>query len=501
MAEATGALYHEKQQYLLILDGAVLLTLSALVLYTISKHEPWADEAQAWLIARDFSWWHLVLHELRYEGHPVLWFAILSVAIHLFHMPYAYLGYLGSAFAIAGLVVLIFLAPFPRFLRYVVGFSFFFVYQYAVIARPYVLIPLLAFLAANCYRKGLSRITSFAIFISLLIQVSSYAAIIAFSLVAALSVQLVPRWRGISRQDRKRVFVAFALVACSAILFVAVLLPPSDSFLVAQENAKTLHQHVQLVIEGLVGALSDFTLVAVSLLVLVGVWAYQRAALLLFGLSVGATALEYGFVRGYTQHQGLITIAFVVFLWAVWPSIRQIESLPGRQKLLHQVVVGALVLTFAWQCTWSFSSIRNDWAGPYTGARDAAQFLQSVHADQLGCIGFGFWAVGVQPYFDHNIFLNYGAPESPASQHWSNDFYNRANVISQKAIQDRPAFILVADEESFQQVTPMIEGFKTWNYRLVHYSEGNRFFKNTKGIPSLYLIFQREDPAQPTQMP
>lgn len=36
-------------------------------------HEPWFDEAQAWLIARDCSWREMILERPHYEGHPPLW--------------------------------------------------------------------------------------------------------------------------------------------------------------------------------------------------------------------------------------------------------------------------------------------------------------------------------------------------------------------------------------------------------------------------------------------
>ena len=62
----------------------------------------------------------------------------------VFHAPYDAIGYIGVAFAIAGVAVLIFKAPFPWFIRWPLAFTYFLVYQYAVIARPYTLLPLYA---------------------------------------------------------------------------------------------------------------------------------------------------------------------------------------------------------------------------------------------------------------------------------------------------------------------------------------------------------------------
>ena len=52
----------------------VLPLYAILLAVVLWKHEPWADEAQAWLIARDCSGVELLFQRLRYEGHPGLWY-------------------------------------------------------------------------------------------------------------------------------------------------------------------------------------------------------------------------------------------------------------------------------------------------------------------------------------------------------------------------------------------------------------------------------------------
>ena len=95
-------------------DFSVLGLWIAVTTFTLNYHEKWADEAQAWLIARDLSLPRIFFYELRYEGSPGLWHLILWIAQHVFHAPYAALGPLGLVFATAGVAFLIFFAPFPR---------------------------------------------------------------------------------------------------------------------------------------------------------------------------------------------------------------------------------------------------------------------------------------------------------------------------------------------------------------------------------------------------
>ncbi len=483
-----------KSRYALLSDATVFVALAAIVMYTVSKHEPWADEAETWVEVRDVPWLRLVFSQLRYDGHLPLWHALVWAPIHLFHMPYDYFVYIGGVCAVGGLAVLVFLAPFPRPLRYVIAASFFFLYQYAVVARPYVLMPLLGFLAAYFYRQGLPRVMAFAIATALLIQDSTYAAVIGFGLSAFYAWQIARRWKEVSAEDRKRVWRAGGVIAASLIFGVIVLFPKADSPLMAEATHASLSHHLHLVAEGLTGAFAQGMLPAIPLLVLAGAWAYQRRGLPLLLLTVGGTALEYGFVRGFGHHQGLITIAFVVFLWAAWPTAKQFAGLQRSAKLLHQALLVALLVTFGWHCTWSYKAVRGDWAGPYSGALDAAKYLKLMHADELGCSGYLFWAVGVQPYFDHNIFLNYGGPDAPAFYNFSKEFQKRADVITESQARNGPPFIVVATEyESPQEAVPMIESYRSVDYVLVHYSDGTRFFKGTPGVHASYFIFEKID--------
>ena len=53
----------------------ILILFITLVFIVGYNHEPWADEAQCWLICRDNSLIN-ILKETKYEGHPFIWFFI-----------------------------------------------------------------------------------------------------------------------------------------------------------------------------------------------------------------------------------------------------------------------------------------------------------------------------------------------------------------------------------------------------------------------------------------
>lgn len=56
---------------------------AVVVIVVMCFHEPWFDEAQSWLIARDCSWHDLLLVRPHYEGHPPLWWLLLAIPARL----------------------------------------------------------------------------------------------------------------------------------------------------------------------------------------------------------------------------------------------------------------------------------------------------------------------------------------------------------------------------------------------------------------------------------
>ena len=126
-----------------------------MVLFTVRYHEKWADEAQAWLIARDLDlktcgFTSCAMKVARSMAHHSVGGAALVFS------PVRTLWVHRRAFAIAGVAVLVFKAPFPWYVRWPLAFTYVMVYQYAVIARPYTLLPLLCFRVALSLRTGAS---------------------------------------------------------------------------------------------------------------------------------------------------------------------------------------------------------------------------------------------------------------------------------------------------------------------------------------------------------
>ena len=130
---------------------AMLLYMSITFVIGVFFHEKWRDEAQAWLMARDLSFFSL-LKQMKYEGHPFLWQLIL--------MPFAKLGFPYVTESLISLVcmwiavwLLLIKAPFNKIIKILIIFSLPCIYVYPIVSRNYALIPLALAIIAILYKN------------------------------------------------------------------------------------------------------------------------------------------------------------------------------------------------------------------------------------------------------------------------------------------------------------------------------------------------------------
>ncbi|MBW3093678.1 hypothetical protein KIH79_12280 [Bifidobacterium sp. 82T10] len=164
----------------IVLVFVVLYAFAQVVLAV--RHEPWRDESQAWLIARDATPWRIVSDLTSQEGHPALWFFVL--------MPFAKLGVgywsmemLSVVITVLAAVLLIAVKA-PTIWKIVVLFTPLFWYWPSVVSRSYCLIALFAMLAAVLYPRRNRHPWAYALVAALLFQ--THALTFAFAGMLAL---------------------------------------------------------------------------------------------------------------------------------------------------------------------------------------------------------------------------------------------------------------------------------------------------------------------------
>ena len=476
-----------------IADFGVLGLWIAITGFTLTYHEKWADEAQAWLIARDLSLWRIFSYELRYEGSPGLWHLILWIAQHIFHAPYAALGPIGLAFAAAGVAFLIFFAPFPRPLRWLLAFSYFMVYQYAVIARPYTLLPLFCFLAAYFFHD-LQHPERMTIVLVLLANLTLHGTLIAGCLGLVYLLDAIRAWPTFDQHLRRRYLICIGVMALTFLFIVAILKPTHDvaEFVATPDlpGASPKPKPIQKIYAILSGGFFDHPLPSIIFLALAGGWCFLRKRFLVFALPVVLLITLYAAVHGYAHHHGTVFIAAITGLWIAWPTPEESAKFGLFEHRATQVMT-ALLACLALFNIWDASvTIRNEYRYPYSGAPDVVRYLNSAGAGKQPIFGYLYGMAAVQAYYDHNILANI------PTTYFHHGLPRIGNSIDEQEF-DRlsPEYVILFSEAPQIMFDQMNGYMNAKGYKLVRFSDGYLLFKRMSYERQAYFIYKRISPS------
>ena len=158
--------------------GLIWCIFVALSLYIAPYHEIWADEVQAFLIARDASFTDIISIIPHQEGQPSLWHLLLKVLIGLFGEN---LNITLVSITIMSLAVGIFLFGYqvPLIYKILIPFGHYFLYQYNIISRNYCLAYLALAILGYIYPLRHKYIWRYAFTLLLLAESTSFLAPIA----------------------------------------------------------------------------------------------------------------------------------------------------------------------------------------------------------------------------------------------------------------------------------------------------------------------------------
>jgi hypothetical protein len=432
-------------------DFAVFVLYVLTVCVAVFYYLPWVDEARGWMIARDYDVCPLIFRALRYEGHPALWYLLLWLPAHL-HMPYVLINWLSAAIASIGIYIFLRYSPFSFYLRALIPFGFFLGFQYAVVARSYVLFPLLGFTAAHLYRQRSSNPIAMAAVLSLLANVSIHGTIVAIGLAVLYAAKLAKEFQPATwPPQRRRQTILGAALFTSSIVFVAVCLWPAIDM--SPPFSPTVAKLVRRVIvpihatrpyhpHGRAGLFMDFRgqapaaltdpapsrpapgspkrpllhrlaivlgypvatfyPLAFSFEALVVIYLFRNAKIALL-LPAVMLVLFMTLFLAQLWHVGLFWVTLLLVLWIAWDNSSDNSSIADAWHLQRTVSI-SLALLCILQLPWTLGAIHNEMHHPTDPAKAAANYLKSLPSTtRIDALGLGF---SVLPYFKGNLFLD-----------------------------------------------------------------------------------------------
>jgi hypothetical protein len=341
--------------------AAVVAAFAAVIAFVAAHHEPWRDEADAWLVVRDihfsqfFDW-------TRHAGTPALWYGLLAPLARA-GLPYASQKVLHLIVAIAAVSIFVARAPLSRLTKVLTVFSYYFAYEYSVIVRSYALAVLLTFAAAALWRKRAQWPVALGVVLALLCNTNAQGCVIAGAFTIALLAE--------------RALKPATIAAIGAVAAWWQVRTPLDP---AREGARHVFNAAAVpwtlgnaftpplpIVAGC--AIAAAVLIAITL----AIRQSRTGVIVLWSTVVGLLTL-YSFVwLGGLRHAGFI---LVIVLVAIWIADRVDLRFASAAALLLN---GALLLSVCVAAGYWIKDVRE----PFSGAREMATFIRREAASEI----------------------------------------------------------------------------------------------------------------------
>ena len=354
---------------------AVWIVQLACLLLVAAHHEPWRDEADVWLMARDApaSAW---LSFLKHSGTSGLWH-LLVLPLARSGLPYASIVYLNVAIVGVGVAIFLRYARLPLLLKLLFPFGVLPLHEYGVVARSYGLsfTLLMAVCAAFCARR--QRPLWIGLLLALLANTNAHSLVLAaglglFWLLATLRAQP----SGAPRMPRA-VVLGMALAIAGGLFAIVLLLPPDDPQTTLREF-RVSRVMLSALRDAFFPSFSRFPGGCLGGVALVAIVLSLRREREVFAFALwSAAGLIAFFLAIYTpflRHAGFLWLAMVAALWLEERNVS--HRAPRRAALLLLFTFSALSHLKA-----GIQHSGLDYDEPFSGSLDAANFLRTFDLD------------------------------------------------------------------------------------------------------------------------
>ncbi|MFU0531781.1 ABC transporter ATP-binding protein [Gardnerella vaginalis] len=419
---------HNARTLALLLAFVLYIAIIAIVM---CFHEPWFDEAQSWLIARDSSLADIISVRTHYEGHPPFWNLLLAIAAKN-SVPYEF-GIKGIQLVCASLLGawLIFKSPFKSassLATFLIPFTYFACFQYGVTSRPYALLCLSLLVAAHYWNSADSK-TSSAWKLAISLMFMCLLSVYGIAFAAGFTIAWI--WRVFSKNISKTLnfssilhaikatiasnwarLISWGLIAIFGAANLALAWPAKNAFAtratidgnstIAKCFAFIFVMPSESMFTSFYGDISmrrmpfDFLPITICTLFSLAIWAFAiriaKRRKLLTALVIPYLVLTIVAVRYFTlHHAGLIFVFLLSVLWishikeplsskdipAIFVKIaptkfRFIKNKAFKINLLISIILAPSLIWNAFACV-------NDILFDYSPSRAVAQYISSNH--------------------------------------------------------------------------------------------------------------------------
>lgn len=440
-----------------IANPLYLLVWLGLSIFIALHHEPFSDEAQAYLIARDASFTEIIKNVARAEGHPLLWYLWLKIWL-LFKIDYGYLSFASLIPSFLGVWLFVKKSPFPPLVRYFFPLTYFIFYQYNIVARGYSFLLLFISLAAIYYPKRKVHPWLYIIILMFLGQVEIYTFILAGGIFA---LGLYEDWK-----SKDINLLTLGIMVLYALLTMAMMFPNTDNGYLS--NISIPQRIMVSIVRSFSCGLITFSGLEFKELfaLIIGTTYFIVLFVELFNIYRKETVLLFMPVflfLCYTYkpwHCGVIILIAMLILW-----------LHPEKKLSKELKYG-IILLFIVQLIWSTQGFIKEKNTKYSVGYDVYSFLvaQNIPLDRVYRLQFN--TTSFCPYF-----------RNKSCSYWEWNKHGFEREINRKHMDKYGAFVI--NEARYKVRTSF------WDNNQRNFGLALKIFKSEQFIAS-YDIFADE---------
>jgi len=408
------------------------LAIFLLGLLAVLNHAMWRDEVNGWLIARDSLNFQDFWQNIRYEGHPILWYGCLwllnqitadPVAMQLFHL----------ILALTAIAIFLKYAPFTRLQKTLFSLGYLPFYEYLVISRNYALgmLGLFAFCAVFPQRK--KTYLPLAASLALMASSNAYALMISFCLAIALVGEWL--WQKPLKIELKAPvgdrILSLVIFILAVGLSVWMLMPPGDSTLQGgadqwffqwdfhrfnQAMSRLWNSYILILVPADARPLdvSLFSVLSLGIILIFGVYFSDYPVIFGFYLLASGGIILFTYLKflGSARHYGHLYLVLITAYWLknYYVPLPFISAKTHQlwQHLYHwsqRLAPPFLMVILTSQLIAGLVGYIRVVTLPYSASRAVADYLKQENFDQLTLVGSEDFAVSpISGYINAPIY-------------------------------------------------------------------------------------------------
>ena len=424
-------------------SSLIFIVYTILIALGLYHHEMWRDELQAWNIVLKSNSIFDLFYNIRYEGHPVLWFLIIWPFSKFTSSPYL-IQIIHFCFSVLSAYLIVFKSPLSTLEKIAVLFSYFLFFEYALISRNYIIGVFLMLCIAYCWKNYRLNILPIGILLFLLFQCSAFMTLIAAAILLILIIRLYFDHAVFLVKN----IAAICLGLAGGILFLYTTFPQADSSyatiwnlhfwpglfisVMAKMNMgllpvpifKTAFWETRIIQNDIINGIIGITI----WLALLWIWRKNIIIFVFLLSSFGLIALFlYLKPLGGMRHYGHLSLALIFVYWISYYDNYQ----PQKVKFLFRFIFLLQV------CIGLFAAFE-DWNHPFSNAKNVAAFIKKkLPADVQIAGAYNNLSTAIAGYLGKDIyFLNDGRYSNYVI--WREKYWNEAiRNLSEKELLTR----------------------------------------------------------------